>query len=126
MGERLIYDYLKKELMRQGRNDLSEKVIWHQDSSTDRTPGWDITSYAPDTGETVLVEVKASKGSTINEIIMTKKEWEAAQMHGAKYCIYLVSNVLREHPVVEVLRDPADKEREGIVNIGVQSWYVRL
>lgn len=125
-GERLVFEFLKKELKRQGRNDLSDKVIWHQESTSDRTPGWDITTYAPDTEESIFVEVKASQGAKINEVIMTKKEWDAAKMHGAKYCIYLVSNVLRQHPVLEVLRDPAGKEREGVITVGVQAWSVQL
>ena len=125
-GEHLVFEFLKEELKRQGRNDLSERVIWHQQSSSDRTPGWDITTYSPDTEESMFVEVKASQGAKINEVILTKKEWDAAKMHGSKYCIYLVSNVLRKHPVVEVLRDPAGKERDGVIVIGVQSWFLRL
>jgi len=126
MGERLVFEFLKKELKDAGRNDLAEKVIWHQASKLDRTPGWDITSYKPDTGEVMYVEVKASKGGKINEVIMTKNEWEAAKSHGPKYFIYLVPNVLRQHPAVEVLRDPAGKEGNGDIAISVNSWAVQL
>lgn len=126
MGEERVFEFLKKELMKAGRNDLAEKTIWHQKCKSDRTPGWDITSYEADTGKAMYVEVKSSTGSKINEVIMTKKEWEAAKSHGDNYFIYLVSNVLRQEPNVEILRNPVKEETDRNIVKSVHAWSVQL
>lgn len=55
--------FFKKALKDAGRNDLAEKVIWHQASKLDRTPGWDITSYKPDTGEVIAAGLALRKSA---------------------------------------------------------------
>jgi hypothetical protein len=125
-GEQLVYQFLKSQLLLAGRPDLAERVIWHQESSTDRTPGWDITAYDSETGEVIFVEVKSSQSNSIGEVILTRNEWRAAQESGHRYLIYLVKNVLHMHPTVEVLRDPAKMVMDDLLFISEASWALRL
>jgi len=126
LGERLVFEYLKERLDQSGRNDLANKVVWHQEFAEDRTPGWDITSYDPITNEEVFIEVKASKGATIREVILTPKEWDAAKKHRLQYCIYLVTNVLNLNPKLEVVHDPANEVVQGNFSIKEASWELRF
>ena len=126
LGERLVFEYLKRRLREAGREDLADRVVWHQEAAEDRTPGWDITSYDTTTGEAILVEVKATQSSTLNEVILTRNEWKAAQRHGAAYWLYLVSDVLKPVPRLETLRNPVEYHRQGLLQVEEASWSVRL
>lgn len=125
-GERLVFEYLRDQLRKHGRNDLADQVIWHQESLTERTPGWDITSFDPATGKKIRVEVKASQGKTINEVILTRNEWIAAAKYASSYQIYLISNVLKNNPTIEILRDPAGRAATGAITVTEESWSLKL
>lgn len=45
LGEQVVVEYEKRKLLKAGRSDLAEKVNWHRDDESNRTPGWDVTSY---------------------------------------------------------------------------------
>lgn len=80
-----------------------ERVVWHAERG--ETPGWDITACDVD-GNSIYIEVKASIGTKVSELILTANEWAAAQRHREKYFIYLVSDVMGQQPKVERIRDP--------------------
>jgi hypothetical protein len=126
LGERLVFDFLRRQLDEQGYSNLAERVVWHQESEIDRTPGWDITTIDPASQSQQFVEVKATQGTTINEVILTKKEWEAALSHRQKYHLYLVTDVLRSNPKLEVLIDPAGEILNGRLKLTEASWSLRL
>ena len=126
IGEKLVLDHLRSELCRSGKNELADRVTWHQESLTERTPGWDITSYEASTGEPFFVEVKASQGATINEVILTPNEWEAAKRLGSRYHLYLVTNALHAKPKLEIVRNPANIVEQGRASITEASWAFRL
>jgi hypothetical protein len=105
---------------------LASKVVWHQEFSENRTPGWDITSFDPNTNEELFIEVKASKGATIREVILTPNEWDAAKKHRFRYYIYLVTNVLHLNPVLEIVHDPANEVVQGNFSIKEASWELRF
>lgn len=124
LGERLVFDYLKRRLVEQGREDLALRVVW--EAAEGRTPGWDITTYCPNTGEKIFVEVKASQGATISEVILTRNEWLAAQRHAGAYRLYMVIDVLKQRPSLEVLADPAGEVQRNRASIKEASWALTL
>jgi len=126
LGERLVLDYLRRRLKDGGRPDLAERVIWHQKSDVNRTPGWDITTYDLDTEEEILVEVKATQSAVFTDFILTRNEWRAAQQFGKKYWIFLLSNVLQQHPRVEILRNPSQSVQDGLISMEEASWQFRV
>lgn len=125
-GESLVYNYLRQQLRESGRDDLADQVIWHQESLSERTPGWDITSFDSATGKQIRVEVKASQGKTINEVILTRKEWIAAAKYASSYYVYLISNVLKNNPTIEIIRDPAGRAAAGEILVTEESWSLKL
>lgn len=100
-----------------------EKVIWHAQKG--EKPGWDISS-CDDTGKAIYIEVKASVGKKVSELIITANEWSAARKHRGRYYIYLVTNVMGKVPLVERLRDPWDLVQTGQVGERVASVALNL
>jgi hypothetical protein len=107
IGEEWVFEYEKRKLIKSGRKDLSERVIWHRHNAENRTPGWDITSFSED-GIQKYIEVKSSTGQAINEIILTSKEWQKAcdSELSKNYFIYLVSDVSKK-PSLEIIKNPS-------------------
>ena len=89
------------------------------------TPGWDITSLN-DAGETIYIEVKASIGSKIDGLLITAKEWMAALEHGSRYHIYLVTDVMRPKPTIEIIGGPAALESSGLLSARTAVWTLDL
>ena len=89
------------------------------------TPGWDITSLN-DMGETIYIEVKASIGSKIDGLLITAKEWMAALEHGSQYHIYLVTDVMRPKPTIEIICGPAALESSGLLSARIAVWSLDL
>ena len=86
------------------------------------TPGWDI-EYE-DGRRLVRVEVKGSKGSTIQSIDITAKEWSAAEKHGVDYHLYVVTDALSGRPCISVIEDPAQAARTGVLSIRPLSYLI--
>ena len=123
LGEELVFDEEKKRLIKAGRPDLADKVIWHRYHQENRTPGWDITSFSPE-GNEVLIEVKASVGS-IYSINLTPNEWDQAQLKSGKFVIYLVEN-LTKNPSITRLSDPAKYVEDGKLRIRCSEFELSL
>lgn len=126
LGEEFIFEYEKSRLIAKGFPDLAEKVIFHREDATHRTPGWDITSFYED-GKPMFIEVKSSEGDTINDIILTRNEWDKAQdlALANDYYIYLVTSITNK-PKIEVLRNPVNYVSDGKLNIVVESYSLSL
>jgi hypothetical protein len=126
LGEEFIYEYEKSKLTASGFPELASKVIFHREDTLHRTPGWDITSYFLD-GKPKLIEVKSSEGDVINDIILTRNEWEKAQDPALAndYFIYLVTNITNK-PKIEILRNPARYVDDGKLEIAVESYALSL
>ena len=95
----------KKRLIKAGRNDLANKV--DHLAARHETPRWDITSF-DENGNEIYIEVKSSKGNTINSVELTKNEWEACseKSRSERYYIYLVTDALSSSRQIEVLINP--------------------
>jgi len=126
LGEEFIFEYEKERLIANGFPDLAAKVIFHREDSANRTPGWDITSYFED-GSPKLTEVKSSEGDVINDIILTRNEWDKAQdpVLANSYFIYLVTNITNK-PKIEILKNPANYVNDGKLGISVESYSLSL
>jgi len=126
LGEEFVYNFERKILIQAGQTELADRVIWHRQDSTNRTPGWDITSYDTN-GRPKLIEVKASSGKTISDVVLTTNELAKMQEYQEEdnYFLYLVSNII-EKPVIEVLRNPAKYISQGSMSLSVESYLLRL
>jgi len=126
LGEEFIFEYEKERLIANGFPDLAAKVIFHREDALNRTPGWDITSYFED-GSPKLIEVKSSEGDLINDIILTRNEWDKAQdpVLANSYFIYLVTNIT-DKPKIEILKNPANYVSDGKLGISVESYSLSL
>lgn len=126
LGEQHVVDFERRRLTKAGRHDLAEKVVWHRNDPTNRTPGWDVTSFEV-SGEERLIEVKASDGKEIKDVELTVNEWNQANvhLHADDYYVYLVSDVFKK-PVVQIVRNPAKLVSEGTLTIGVARYLLWL
>jgi hypothetical protein len=126
LGEEFIFEYEKTQLIANGFPELASKVIFHREDALHRTPGWDITSYFAD-GRRKLIEVKSSEGDVINDIILTRNEWDKAHEPALAndYFIYLVTNITNK-PKIEILRNPARYVDDGKLGISIDSYSLSL
>ena len=91
-GEIYVYQYEYEKLMNIGRKDLAIKIV-KQYEDKKNFPGYDIKSYDK-AGEEIFIEVKSTKGQTLNNFVLSKNEWDAASKFKEKYLIYTVINAL--------------------------------
>lgn len=126
IGEEFIYLAEKTRLLKLGKSDLAEKVIWHRNFAENRTPGWDITSFNDD-GSHRYIEVKSSSGKTISSIFLTSNEWIQAlnNISNDSYQIYLVSKVLTK-PEVKILVNPAKWVQDNKLELEVETYSLGL
>jgi hypothetical protein len=126
LGEEFIFEYEKNLLIASGFPGLAAKVIFHREDALHRTPGWDITSYFVD-GSPKYIEVKSSEGDVINDIILTRNEWDKAldPALANNYFIYLVTSITNK-PKIEILRNPASFVNDGKLGISVESYSLSL
>ncbi|MFT6908553.1 MAG: hypothetical protein ACJAS1_005255 [Oleiphilaceae bacterium] len=124
LGEQVVLEYEKSKLKGLNRSDLAEKIV-HEEAQN-RRPGWDITSFN-EHGEVMRIEVKSSIGSTINDLILTANEWNAANNYKDSYYLYLVTDLKpNKTPRIEVIKDPQSILNEGKFNIDVASYKLKL
>lgn len=98
--EEIIYEYEKQRLIREGREDKANEVIWASKEIGDGL-GYDIESFENQNGtyEKIYIEVKGTDKKdtepfdvTINEILVSEKYKE-------KYYIYRIAKANTKNPV---------------------------
>lgn len=126
IGEEYVFNYERHYLTKNGLLELAAKVIWHRNEKSNRTPGWDITSF-DENGNEKYIEVKATIGESISSVIITSNEAEKMKQFrdSNNYFIYLVTNIVKK-PQIEVVRNPAKLLDEGVVEISVESYSLLL
>lgn len=126
LGEEVVVDFERRRLTQAGRHDLAERIVWHRNDPTNRTPGWDVTSFEV-SGEKRLIEVKASDSKEIKDVELTVNEWNQANahFHTDDYCVYLVSEVFKK-PVVQIVRNPAKMASNGELTVDVARYTLWL
>ena len=123
-GEQLVYKYEYEKLKKIDKENLAKKIIMH--CEINEYPGWDITSY--DKNENLIyIEVKSTKGNAINQLDITRNEWEAAKKEKDNYFIYLVNNALNEKKkVYEIIQNPSKLVEEKIIDISTAVFELKL
>lgn len=127
LGEAFVFEHEKEQLRQNGLHDLASRVIFHREETKNRTPGWDVTSFCSD-GAKKYIEVKSSDGKVINEVILTRNEWEKAQDSSlsSNYYLYLVTKVTSKYPTIEILRNPAKYVTDGNLAIQAEAYSLSL
>lgn len=87
-------------------------------------PGWDIQYNDGD--YLVAVEVKGTSGSLFSNIELTAQEWKAAQSLGDRYWLYLVTDCLTKHPVIERIQNPFALMKAGALRATPATWRLEL
>lgn len=98
-------------------------VKWH--ARDGETPGWDITSV-DEAGEPIFIEVKASVGESVSELLLTANEWIAAGRHGARYHLYVVTDAMKSRPTIEIISNPSELVETGQLEISTAAWCLEL
>lgn len=126
LGEEIVVQFERDKLLKAGMPDFAARVNWHREDGSNRTPGWDVSSFDLD-GREMFIEVKASEGRVINDVELTVNEWNRAQdcVGNDQYFIYLVTDVFSS-PAIEILRNPAKNQAEGKLTLEVSSYRLFL
>jgi hypothetical protein len=88
-------------------------------------PGWDITS-SDETGAPIYIEVKLTVASAVQSLLVTSREWIAAGKYGASYYIYLVTDVMKAAPKIEIIGNPAHLVELAVLQAETASWWLGL
>jgi hypothetical protein len=126
IGEEIVFEFEKKKLVEGGRDDLAQKVNLHRNDASNRTPGWDVSSFEL-TGEEIFIEVKSSEGQKISEVELTVNEWFQAKENSEnnKYKIYLVSDVF-SYPRIKVINNPAKLVSQELLELNIARYQLLL
>ena len=85
-GEELVIDLEIKNLLKNNRKDLAEKII-HVSVIEGDGAGYDIKSFTPE-GEIKYIEVKTTKGTGNTPFYLTPNELEFSKLNPANYYLY--------------------------------------
>ena len=127
LGEKIVFEFEKRKLIAAGMPELAAKVNWHREDETNRTPGWDVTSYDLQ-GQEIFIEVKASEGKVINDVELTINEWTEAKKcsENNKYFIYLVTDVFSKPSQIEPIKNPAKLVDENTLTLKIARYQLQL
>ena len=90
LGEELIFQYEKWNLIRLGKEDLASQVIWTSKELGDGA-GFDILSKYPN-GSDKYIEVKTTKLGKETPFFFSKNELEFSKEHGEDYHLFRLFN----------------------------------
>jgi len=123
-GEMYVYQYEYDKLKKLNKDDLANKIIKHFEIY--EYPGWDITSFDKD-GNKIFIEVKSTKGTSINQIEITSNEWDAAIKKKDNYYIYLVNNALNDKvKIFEKINNPAKLVDDKKIEISTSVFELKF
>ena len=123
-GENHVYKYEYDKLIKLNKKDLADKIIKHFEIY--EYPGWDITSYDKE-GNEIFIEVKSTKGTSINQIEITSNEWDAAIKQKQDYNIYLVNNALNDKiKIFEKINNPAKLVEDKKIEISTSVFELKF
>lgn len=96
LAERIVIEYEKENLLRNGKSDLADKVE-HVSVEKGDGDGYDILSYAID-GTPKYIEVKGTTNKKDIPFFITSSEVRASKDYGEKYYIYRVFDIESDNP----------------------------
>ncbi|GLZ63529.1 MULTISPECIES: MrcB family domain-containing protein [Bacillus] len=108
-AEEFVFHKEKDYLIREGRNELAQKVDWI--SNREDGHGYDIKSYFPD-GSDKFIEVKGTKFKNNDyQFYLSERERVVAEEKGKEYVLTLVENVRNPRliKIIKEVRDPIHK-----------------
>jgi len=105
-GEEFVLNYLKSH------NEIYEDVIWNNEQGESNMP-YDFEVL--ENGIQKFIEVKGTPSSDKNEIYLSVNEWVTMFQKADQYSIYRVYNVGSADAVLEILDNPADLVKRGII-----------
>lgn len=120
-GEEIAFNFEVARVSKFGGSIKEVKWVAREGS----TPGWDICSVEQD-GEPRYIEVKSSVTQKVSNLILTRTEFLAAAAQKWKYCIYLITDVMKSRPTIEIIRDPIKRIADGQLTAIEDSWLVGL
>lgn len=115
-GEQRVFELECQRLMSAARADLARKVRWVSKEDGDGA-GYDILSFAPETGAERLIEVKTTNGGRTTPFFLTRNEKSVADERPNAFRLYRVFDFAREARLF-TLEPPL--ERALVLN--VETW----
>lgn len=91
LGEDVVVEYEKRELIKNGRSDLVEEVKPTR-TFIGNAARYDVLSF-DENGNKKYIEVKTTTGSANNEFHISDKEVEFSKINGDNYFLYRVYNL---------------------------------
>jgi len=88
LGEELVYNYEKWNLLRKGRKDLLNQIKWIAKDEGDGA-GFDILSKTV-TGEDKFIEVKTTKSGIKTPFFFSKNEFQFSNENDENYYLYRI------------------------------------
>ena len=78
-------------------------------------------------GNEIYIEVKSTKGQSINSLDITENEWNAAVKEKDKFYIYIVNNALTEKiKIFEKIQNPKKLVDEKKINLSTSVFELKL
>lgn len=95
----MIYDLEREKLIKEGREDLAEKVLWVSKEIGDEA-GYDVRSFEKKEGKyiEIYIEVKGTNKSINEPFEISMNEIEASNKYGKQYYIYRVGSLHSKRP----------------------------
>ena len=118
-GEEIILNHLKETLP----SKESTTLKWNAQKG--ETPGWDI-QYMQADGTVVAIEVKSTTGQKFPSIELTANEWSAAESLGSNYWLALVSQVMTDEPIIDLIANPYGRLAQGDFQIKPSIWRLEM
>ncbi|MFJ7982228.1 DUF3883 domain-containing protein [Lysinibacillus xylanilyticus] len=107
ISERLVVDFEKENLIRNGRADLALKVE-HISQEHGDGDGYDILSFNLDESPK-YIEVKGTKNKRNTQFFITSAEVRASEKYGDSYYLYRVFDLESVNPSICIYRGDANK-----------------
>lgn len=104
-GEEVVFQYERRALRQNGRNDLAKRVRWTSREDGDGV-GYDIASFTPD-GRARLIEVKTTNGWERTPFHISRNELEVSNERRDDWCLLRLYEFAREPRAFE-LRAPLE------------------
>lgn len=122
IGERYVYDYERKWLVKHRKPNLALKVKWVSQASVGE--GYDILSF-DQSGVSKYIEVKSSKSNKYS-FQMSENEWQTAIKYKDKYWVYRILGVPSDPVIFKKLCNPVALERDGLIRRTPDGYIVKI